>query len=491
MPGPGKFPKGNALYYGDNLDVLRTFPDECVDLIYLDPPFNSNRSYNVIYESAGGDDASAQIQAFDDTWTWSPLTEAAMDELVLGGYSSKISEAIDAFRRLLGPSDVLAYIVMMTPRLVELRRVLKQTGSIYLHCDPTASHYLKVLLDAVFGADNFRNEIVWHYYNKMHDSRKRLFPRATDTIFFYVKDADAEFTYRQLREQRPEPVKQLKRKKVNGRMVNVKGPDGKVVYNVKTDKTMDNVWRLPMLQPASSEKLGYQTQKPVALLERIIEASSNPDDVVLDPFCGCGTTVDAAQKMGRRWVGIDVTYLAIDLIEKRLRHTYGDDLAYELHGIPRDEGGARALFAENPFDFERWAVSMLDGTPNEKQVGDRGIDGRVHFYANEHERGTALVSVKGGKAINPGMVRDLVGTVQRERAELGVLITLTEPTRGMKEEAGKAGSYEHELTGRSFPRIQLVTIADLLAGKRPKMPEPILPYIKAKARPKDQMVLEV
>src|SRR3990172_5763720 len=310
--------KLNYLFYGDNLSVLRDrdyFPKECVDLVYLDPPFKSNQDYNVLFAEKDGEQSAAQILAFEDTWTWDQSAVDAYHKVLEHG--GKTAEALKALRSFLGDSDIMAYLAMMAPRLLELRRVMKPTASIYLHCDPTASHYLKVLMDAVFGVGNFRNEIVWYYYNKMHDRRKKLFPRASDTIFFYVKDVNQAFTYHQLKELRPEPVKQLLRKKVEGKMVDVKDETGHVVYRIKEDRTLDNVWRIPCLQPASTERLGYQTQKPEALLERIIQASSNEGDTVLDPFCGCGTTVAAAQKLNRQWIGIDITHLAMTLMKQR------------------------------------------------------------------------------------------------------------------------------------------------------------------------------
>lgn len=477
----------NHLYYGDNLEVLPKLPSESVDLVYLDPPFNSNRNYNVIFSRAGetAPDVGAQIQAFTDTWTWTQATEEEFGEYVSGGLPSRAADALRAFRGLLGENDALAYLVNMAPRLVQLHRILKSTGSLYLHCDPTMSHYLKVLLDAIFGAANFRNEISWYYYNKMHDKRKKLFARATDTILFYVKDVDAPFTFRQLSEKRDTPAKQLVRKKVNGRMVNARDEEGNLLYQVKEDRGIDNVWRIPMLQPASAERLGYPTQKPLALMERIIEASSNPGDVILDPFCGCGTTVDAAQKLGRKWVGIDITYIAIDLIEKRLLHTFGPDIrdAYDVSGIPKDAAGAQALFESNPFDFERWAVSRVGAEPNAKQVGDKGIDGTARFTLDGSRQniGRVLVSVKGGKNVSPTMARDLQGTLEQQGAEMGILITQATPTPGVLEVINHSGSYAHPSNGQKYPRLQVITVAELFAGKRPDTPPLFLPYIQAPA----------
>jgi len=297
-------------------------------------------------------------------------------------------------------------------------------------------------------------------------------------------DSRADFTFHQLKEQRESPVKQLMRQKVGGKIVNVKDSDGHVVYRMKDDRTIDNVWRIPCLQPAAAERLGYPTQKPLALLERIIAASSNEGDLVLDPFCGCGTTIDVAQHFKRRWIGIDITYLAVDLIRKRLSHGYGAEIvnSYRVKGIPTDLEGAHALFENNPFDFERWAVSLIDAQPNEKQVADMGIDGRVRFHAGLEKIGQVIVSVKGGRSINPSMVRDLAGTVKREGAEMGILLTLEKSTRGMATEVAQSSSYSSPLTGQTYPKLQLLTVGDLLSGKRPKMPPAILPYFKAVQR---------
>lgn len=551
----------NHLYYGDNLPILRErIPDESVDLIYLDPPFNSNATYSVLFKSQSGEASAAQIQAFDDTWHWNPQTEALFLSMIGGGCPPRVADALAAMRNLLGTSDINAYIVMMTARLVELHRVLKPTGSLYLHCDPTASHYLKLILDATFGPENFRNEVIWKRTGA-HGRAKKWGP-IHDTLLYYSKTND--YTWNRVFEAYDQAYVddfyRFEDEHGRYRLVTLDGPgtcggpsgqpwrdvdptDVGRHWEVPPDRALPDWFEHPTgyskmtvqerlevldaagliywpprgtkpqhkryldaaegnpvqdiiadIRPISShaaERLGYPTQKPLALLERIIAASSNDGDVVLDPFCGCGTAVDAAEKLHRRWIGIDVTYLAIDLIRKRMRHTYGDEIegTYTVHGVPADREGSAALFAENPFDFERWAVSLIDAQPNEKQVGDRGIDGRVRFHADEGRIGQALVSVKGGSALNPGMVRDLVGTVQRESAEMGILITLGEPTRGMKDEADKAGNYDAELTGQTFPKIQIVTVTDLMAGKAPKMPTAILPYLKAKPRDPDQLTL--
>ena len=462
----------NLLYYGDNLDVLRRhIADESVDLTYLDPPFNSNATYNVLFAEQNGSRAAAQIKAFGDTWQWDEAAAKAYQEVVEAG--GKPSQAMQAFRTFLGDTDMLAYLAMMAPRLVELRRALKPTGSIYLHCDPTASHYLKMLMDAVFGPGNFRNEIVWYYYNKMHDRRKKLFAAANDTILFYVKSVDSDFTFHQLKEQRDNPVKQLARKKANGRMVNVKGDDGRCVYRIKADRTIDNVWRIPCLQPAASERLGYPTQKPEALLERIIQASSNEGDVVLDPFCGCGTTIAVAQRLNRRWIGIDITCLATTLIKTRLRDAFGDAVGrtYRTIGEPTALPDAATLAAEDRYQFQWWALGLVGARPVEQKKGsDKGIDGRLYFH-DEAEGGKtkqAVLSVKAGNT-NVAHLRDLRGVLEREGAEIGVLITMQEPTRPMRAEAAGAGFYDSPW-GTKHPRLQLLTVEQLLAGKGVDMP---------------------
>ncbi len=531
----------NRLFYGDNLDVLPKIGSDSVDLVYLDPPFNSNRSYNVIFARNASSADTAQIQAFDDTWRWTQATEEQYIDLLNGGVPNAVADALRAMNGLLGENDALAYIVNMAPRLVEMHRVLKATGSLWLHCDPTMSHYLKVLLDAIFGAENFRNEVIWQRTGSKGLMTRRL-PSNHDVILGYQRTEagiwnmeDAFIPYDQ--DDLPD--------KTAGKY-SLRDPDGRL-YELK-DITNPNpnrpnltyeflgvtkVWRwtrermqeayeaglivqtapgrvprvkryldeqrgLPLsdvwsdiapLNSQAAERLGYPTQKPLALLERILALSSKPDDVVLDPFCGCGTTIDAAIKLGRQWIGMDITYIAVGLIQARLKDTYGEGIkdTYKVEGIPRDLPGAQALFNQSPFDFERWAVTLADGTPNEKQVGDRGIDGVIRFLNDakgKAEQGRVLVSVKGGKSLNPGMVRDLVGTVDSQKAEMGVLITMVAPTPGMVEAANHSGSYTWPVNGQSFPRVQIITVPELLNVKRPKMPPPGPAYISAVRRPK-------
>lgn len=465
-------PPPNVLYYGDNLAVLRRHVGpESVDLIYLDPPFKSNQDYNVLFREKNGSQPEAQLYAFEDTWEWGPSAAMAYEEVVEGGGS--LAATLRGLRTVLGENDMMAYLAMMAPRLYELHRVLKATGSIYLHCDQTASAYLRLLMDAIFKPANFRNELLWHYYNKMHDRRKRLFPRATDTILFYVKNVDANFAFHQLKEMRETPVKQLARKKVNGVMVNAKDADGHVIYRIKEDRTIDNVWRIPCLQPASSERLGYQTQKPEALLGRILEASSNRGDVILDPFCGCGTAIVVAQKLRRQWIGIDITQAAMVVIKKRLKDTFGSSIgtAYRVVGEPQSLQDAEVLARDDPYQFQWWVLGLVDARPAEElKGGDKGVDGR--FYFHDEPRGgktkQVIFSVKAG-SLAPAFVRDLGHVVAREKAQIGVLLSLETPTKGMRREAATAGFYSSP-GGTKHPRLQLLTVEEILGGRGVDLP---------------------
>lgn len=458
----------NTLYYGDNLWRLREMEGESVDLIYLDPPFNSRVQYNVIFDRPDGGTSEAQAGAFRDAWTWTATESEPAYEYVMsrGGAPAAMLSGMMSF---LGKGDAMAYLCMMTPRLIELRRVLKRTGSIYLHCDPTANAYLRIMLNAVFGDDQFRNEIIWYYYNKMHDSRKKLFPRATDTIFFFVKNVNEDFYFSQLKEMRETPFRQLARKKVGGKMVNARDENGSLIYRMKEDRTIDNVWRIPCLQPASQERLGYPTQKPLALLRRVIEASSKPGQIILDPFCGCGTTIEAAQEMERQWIGIDITHYAITVIEERLKRQF-KGLTTPVIGRPEEISAAWDLARRDKYQFQWWA-NWLVGVQNyreQKKGGDRGIDGKIFFKNGPYGTGRVIVSVKGGDAVNPSMVRDLIGTVDAENVELGLFVCIARPTPGMYDTAARAGS--QRTAHGTFPKIQIITVQDIFEGRNPNLP---------------------
>ncbi|WP_198528420.1 MULTISPECIES: DNA methyltransferase [unclassified Mycobacteroides] len=529
----------NRLYFGDNLEVLdEHVADESVDLIYLDPPFNSNRNYSVIFgRNRAADETVAQSDAFEDTWRWTPTTETLIGELS-NTAPTRVADALSAYYTLLGESEALAYLVNMTPRLLQLHRVLKPTGSLFLHCDPTMSHYLKVLLDAMFDARNFRNEIIWNRtaakalqttrVARNHDvilayGKSENFTFNSDAMFapydetdldaktrekYSLKDKDGRryqltslinpaanrpnLTYEFLGVTRVWrwTKERMQAAYESGQVVQTapgRVPRLKRYLDEQRGKPLSDIWTdITPINARAAERLGYPTQKPVALLERIIKLTTNPGDVVLDPFCGCGTTVDAAQRLGREWVGVDITQLAVDVITKRLQHTFGSEVFDQIRitGIPKDLGGARALFDRSPLEFETWAVTMVNAEPNRKQVADKGVDGIARFpLGGKGQIGKLIVSVKGGKTIGPAMVRELLGAVEARKAQMGVLITLAPPTRGVTDAIDHGGVFTHPANGQKYPRLQHITVADLLAKKRPQVPPTFLPYIAAQKHP--------
>ena len=456
----------NTLWYGDNLEVLRQMDGESVDLIYLDPPFKSDATYNMLFKTPDGKGSPAQMQAFDDTWKWGPVSEQTLHELM----GSEVSDVMDGLVKILGRNGMTAYLVMMAARLVELRRVLKSTGSIYLHCDPTASHYVKVVMDAVFGVKNFRNEIVW-CYSRMASKGQRQLSRAHDVILWYSASDNWTFNVDDIRL----PYAEKSKSRAGYKKTNLGGgapSSGICELNEKGKFPEDWITHIPFLR--GNERLGYPTQKPLALLERIIKASSNEGDVVLDPFCGCGTAIEAAQKLNRQWIGIDMTHIAVGLIEQRMKDAFG--IKVDVSGSPESLEGARDLAARDKNQFEQWAVMRIPHMRSkEKPGGDRGIDG-MGWFRTPDGYGKVVASVKGGQNVNPGMVRDLVGTVESEGADLGVFIMLAEPTKGMKETAAvgmyQLGEFE------SYPKVQIWTISDYFAGRQPKLP-PLVGMAKA------------
>ncbi len=557
----------NKLYFGDNLDILRQYVEtESVDLVYLDPPFNSKADYNVLFKTTAGEANAAQATAFKDTWEWDEAAAKAYHELMMlpeiPGNLKNLMQALKVF--LTGDTgkkgnSMMAYVTMMALRLVELNRVLKPTGSLFLHCDPTASHYIKLILDAVFGFESFKNEISWERTNA-HNAKSRHFGRVRDVILFYVKNPKVNYKWNQLFTEYGESQLKEYRTDEQGRLYTthdltftggsearkfewrgVTPPanrawgyslekleelladglillreDGKprmrglkVFLEDRPGKKITDQWDdLGRIGNTSGERLGYPTQKPEALLERIIEACSNEGDLVLDPFCGCGTTIAVAEKLKRKWIGIDVTYLAIDLMERRLldmftphvgvqtlanitvqkrRHalkTYfakGEDelgiglrtglAPFEVHGVPQSADEARFLFENDPYQFEWWAVAMLGAQGKEfKRGADKGIDGIINFQDKPGDYKKAVVSVKGGKLSSP-MIRDLKGVMQREGAVIGILVTNDQPTGPMKTEAADAGRWNSELhPDRSFACIQVLTAEDILNGKDADIP---------------------
>jgi site-specific DNA-methyltransferase (adenine-specific) len=520
------YKNNGTLYYGDNLSVLREhIKDETVDLVYLDPPFNSDSTYNVLFENPKGHESGAQITAFDDTWHWGEQAESEFGE-ILGHSNTQVAEVMRALRQFLGENDMMAYLVMMANRLLELHRALKSTGSLYLHCDPTASHYIRVLLDATFGPDNFRNEIVWKRrygnFSTVHESTK--FGACNDSILFYAKSDETQFhpqysfadpdymayvekTFRfvdatgrkygtdNLANPAPRPnlmydykgykhpkngwaISREKMEKWDkeGRLAFPSNPDGRIRRKRFLDelrgKPIQSLWDdIEMLSSHSAERLGYQTQKPLALLERIVSASSNEGDLVLDPFCGCGTAVHAAQKLKRNWIGIDITHLAISLVEKRLHDAF-PSIHYEVHGTPKDFEGAEDLATRDKYQFQWWACSLVNAQPygGKKKGADGGVDGLIFFQDDKSLPKKIIVSVKGGENVGVGMVKDLIATMSRQKAEIGLFVTLTAPTKPMLTEAASAGFYKSPF-GAAFPKVQILEVEKLITGSQaPRYP---------------------
>lgn len=453
----------NILYYGDNLDVLeRYIVNESIDLVYLDPPFKSDQNYNIIFAERNGSRSAAQIKAFEDTWRWDQAAAEAYREVVEAG--GAVSQAMQSFRKYIGDNDLLAYLSMMAPRLIELKRVLKTTGSIYLHCDPTASHYLKMLMDAVFGAKNFKNEIIWHY--RKWPVGKYAFQKNHDVILFYTKSVSKKRTFNQL--YMPRAASTLKRfgtaKIISGFNDEGMRIPSQTEESESEGVRMDDVWDIGRVPPI---KQLFPTQKPDVLLERIILASSKEGDIVLDPFCGCGTTVAVAERLKRRWIGIDITHLAITLIKHRLYDLYQDKIKYEVVGEPVALPDASSLARQDRFQFQWWALGLVGARPLEekqKKGPDKGIDGCIFFHDEPSGVKTkkVLISVKSGK-ISVKDIRELRAVIEREEAEIGVLITLKKPTKPMRAEAAGIGFYESPW--RKHPRLQILTINELLLGK--------------------------
>ncbi len=506
----------NKLYYGDNLEVLKMYvKDETVDLVYLDPPFNSRQDYNVLFAEKDGSQSSSQIHAFEDTWEWNLEAQRAYEQIVEQG--GRVADALRAFKTFLFNSDMMAYLAMMAPRLVELRRVLKETGSIYLHCDPTASHYLKILMDAVFGPQFFRNEIAWRRSHPKGLAFKR-FANNHDVILSFSKNggttwnrlytphdpdrADQQYSLRDNDERayqltsllNPNPNRpnltyeflgvtkvwrwtkeRMLDEYKKGRIIVPKGGKGIPRYKRYLDEQpgipISDFWNDIEIS-SGQEKLGYPTQKPEALLERILKASSNEGDLVLDPFCGCGTTVQVAQRLNRRWIGIDITHLAIGLIKKRLSDAFGPEIrsTYDVIGEPTDYAGAADLAANDKYQFQWWALGQVGARPADQKKGaDRGIDGRLYFHDDDSGQSKQIIfSVKAG-GVTVSQIRDLQGVLGREKAEIGVFLCFEEPTKPMLRDAAETGFYK-SADGTTYPKLQILTIQQILDGKQPAYP---------------------
>lgn len=519
----------NQLFYGDNLEVLRRhIKDESIDLCYIDPPFNSKRNYNQIYNNLGKED-QAQAQAFIDTWTWDDYANKGLDEILanyLGKFTSQSIDLITGLTKVLSKGSLLAYLVHITLRVAEIHRVLKPTGSFYLHCDSTVSHYLKLVLDAIFCSEggDFINEIVWKRTNAHSDTKqgRKAYGNITDVIFYYSKSKDYKFNTQFLAYTQNYVASCYKHTDTDGRryqLDNLTGPGGEAkgnpyyeVMGVKrywrysqekmnqliaegrviqtkpgtvprykryldemSGTPLQNIWDdIKPIQSQSAERLGYPTQKPLAILERIIQVSSDEGDVVLDAYCGCGTTVCASQRLNRQWIGIDITYQSISLILKRLEDSFGKGVLEQLklNGIPKDMEAAVALANKKDDrtrkEFEKWAVLTYTNNRaiiNAKKGADKGIDGIAYFQGDKDGPEKIIVQVKSGK-VQSGDIRDLQGTITLEQAALGIFITLKEPTKEMIKTAKLAGIYQSKYMSQSCDKIQIVTIKDILEQKK-------------------------
>jgi DNA modification methylase len=515
----------NLLCLGDNLKVLQEHVGtETVDLIYLDPPFNSNQTYNVLFKEHDGTRAAAQIKAFTDTWEWDEGSEYSYVLTVETGPPA-LAQLLRSLRAFLGTSNLMAYLAMMAPRLIELHRVLKPTGSLYLHCDPTASHYLKLLLDGLFAPQRFRNEIIWKRSSAHSDSKQGMKQpgRVHDTILFYTKSdrwtwntiylpydeeyvkshysyveegTGRRFTTSDLTAAKPggdtlyewhgrHPPKNrfwaysignMRKFEESGRLHY--GRSGIPRYKRYLDEMpgvpLQDLWTdISPINSQAAERLGYPTQKPVTLLERIIASSSNIGDVVLDPFCGCGTTVAAAQKLERRWIGIDITHIALGIIKARLFSDYGDGVEYTTRFEPEEATDARELARTDPHQFEYWALGLVGAQRAVHHRGpDKGVDGRMYLRDGQGGHYQILFSVKSGR-LKPDDIRALGHVVNRENAEMGVLITMNPPSQQMRADAASAGL--HDTPWGRFPRLQIITIEELLQGK--KLQRPYLRFV--------------
>ncbi|MCP5433064.1 MAG: restriction endonuclease [Alphaproteobacteria bacterium] len=511
----------NTLFFGDNLETLREhIDDRSVDCVYLDPPFNSNSQYNVFFKTPAGEAAASQVEAFQDAWRWTADgAEHAYDAVIRSG--SPAADILRSLRSFMGESDLMAYLAMMSIRLIELKRVLKSTGSLILHCDQTAAHYLKIILDGIYGPENFRNQIIWQRTTGKSLMSRRL-PTNHDVLLSYQSsessiwnsnyafipydeerldektlkkycniDKDGRryrldnlinpnqdrpnLTYEFLGVKRVWRWTRERMEEAHAKGLVVQTAAGRVpclkrYLDEQRGRPLGDVWTdIFPLNSQAKERLGWPTQKPLALLERVINLTTRPGDMVLDPFCGCGTTVHAAHLLGRQWLGIDVTHYAITVIENRLRAAF-EDPTFDVVGRPKDAEGAAELARRDKFQFEWWANWLVGAqTYREQKRGrDRGIDGTIYFKNGPYGTGRVLVSVKGGEKVGVGAVRDLRGTMEREEAEMALLLTLAMPTRDMERDAAAAG-FVNTAHGK-MPRLQIKTVGELLDGKSPQLP---------------------
>lgn len=445
------------LHVGENLEVMRGMKRESVDLVYLDPPFNSNKNYKILFRGPSVLKPDAYLPAFEDVWIWDDALEGILDTTIHEHRGKAIAETVAGLFKVVGRDRLMAYLVNMTPRLIEIHRLLKPTGSVYLHCDPTASHYLKVIMDAVFGRENFRNEIVWCY--RGGGVPRRNFARKHDVILRYTKSDD--YTFNPQYGEYSDASKAL---------VNARGGtsiDGRE-RDLERGAHMPDWWSdINSLQTWSPERTGYPTQKPIKLLERVIRSSSNKGDVVMDPFCGCGTTMVAAERLGRSWVGIDVEPMALSVLRDRFRQGgLLDD--FTVSGLPSMSVGDLAAWIEmaeyDPMRFERGVMSMIPRCVpwRIRQDSGMGMDGVVSLPAALGGNCHVIVRGVGGSAIDGSILADLKRTVDRELNDdvmAGILVTAHESNRETLREARSVG--EVEIDGRVYPRLSIVSLKEL------------------------------
>ena len=467
--------QGRTLIRGDNLEEMRKCPDETFDIIATDPPFNSKRDYFVPYRDEHGKEPDTLVKAFTDTWTWGPAAARTCEELIcdVGG---KIGEVMEGLSLFLKDTPMLAYLSMMAIRLVEMRRILKPTGSIYLHCDATASHYLKLIMDAVFGQTNFRNEIVWHY--RRWTAASKQFQKMHDVIFWYSKTSQYLFTKPLQAYANEKYIEDTVRGVVDGKVVRLKGEDGNYIKREtqREGVLMHDVWEdINFIAPTAKERVGYPTQKPIELYQRILQASSNEGDLVLDPFCGCGTTLIAAETLNRRWLGIDLTYLATGAVKLQVEKFFpqlADSIV--LTGTPENAATALQLARENPHGFEAWCVThVLKFKSNAKKGADGGIDGTYRFpigkVKGRNAYGKMVAQVKGGN-FTLDQVRAFRTAMTNAAAELGIFVVTKPPTAGMQQEALLAGTWQHPVWDMAYPRLQFYLIQEHFEGRQPQIP---------------------
>ena len=475
----------NTLYYGDCLEIMQEMPIKGVDLIYLDPPFNSKKEYNSIYKDETGRPLPQQVRAFNDQWTLDRKAEEAIKRMPMLIRETGLDDDIATFWKIWVNAlrdtrpNLLAYLTYMVQRLLIMRTILSDTGSIYLHCDPTASHYIKVMMDGIFGHKSFQNEIVWCYTG--NSTPKTRFQSKHDIILFYSKSSKKKHIFN----PPLAPYSEATKKRYNhvdedGRRYKMSTlRSGLQKVYAKEGKYMEDWWNDIPIVRKKKERLGYATQKPVDLLKRIIKASSNEGDLVLDPFCGCASTIEAAHNLKRKWIGIDIASFAIKQVARKrlkdlLKLVEGEH--FKIEGIPGTLEDAKELWGKDKFVFQEWAISSVDGFPTDRKTADGGIDGRIYFEVpGEDELQSMILDVKGGKNVSIKDLRALHSVLERDNAQMAGLIIM-EPLgdRKLKNfqrlmiQAGDLHSF-----GRSSPRMQILTIQEILNGERFNIPYPV------------------